>query len=137
MGLRLLEKQPKLLNLPSEHFQYSGQQILLESGLQKFKLCNTPANVPCPIPFTPSLPCLAKYLSNVNPNYFFLSVSFPEQAKLLASTISYKNYFSPNLYLRVKDKKTYILSLYQFSSNHYNHFTKYSLYFLYYPKAHK
>lgn len=50
-----------------------------------------------------SLPCLAKYLSNVNPDYFFLSLSFPGQAKLLATITGYKSYFSPNLDFKIRD----------------------------------
>jgi len=97
------------------------------SVLQKFKLCNTPSNVPCPILLTLSLPCLAKYLPNVNPNYFFLSLSFPEQAKLLATTIGYKNYFSPTLDIKVKDIHSLIVPI---TPSHYNHFTTNLLDFL-------
>lgn len=112
MWLRLMSKQI-VKTFKAAEWATSDIQEADSFGSLLYKNLNYvthPQMYPVPPPF-PNLPCLAKYFSNVNPDYFFLSLNFLEQAKLLATTISYKNSFSPNLDFKIKDI-IYIPSLY-------------------------
>lgn len=71
MRLRLLGRQPKLLNLPSE--QLPIFRIADSFGSLVYKNLNYVTHLqmyPVPSPSSQASR-LAKYLSNVNPNYFF------------------------------------------------------------------